>query len=165
MNIISEYAFATEALMSEIMIVSAEVTRLREIAAATGPRPTDGVNVQSGGGSDRTGGSAIKIVDMERQLVRTGAELSEVIQLMQEAIRTLPSPKERTVLSLKYISRLTHEDIAGLIGKSERQEYRIHQAAVSHLNQRSGEPRVRALRKKCQNVMECHCMADRPAVL
>jgi len=52
---------------------------------------------------------------------------------LRRFIERLPDPTEREILKLCYLSCLSTETAAGILGYSARQAYRIKQRAIMHL--------------------------------
>lgn len=54
-------------------------------------------------------------------------------RLLDHSIGRLPREEERTLLTLRYLKRLSYSEIAEILDYSERQVYRIHHRAVMHM--------------------------------
>lgn len=142
----SEYNAAVAALDSRIIILRERIHKLYGEATSLGARPSgDGGRT---GPSDRVGAQVARIVDAEQELQRL-CDAKEALEVsMIRLIDTIGIPDERTVLTLRVVYRIPHEQAARTLGKSERQEYRIYKRALNRLAHKTGTAQYSELRKK-----------------
>ncbi len=74
-----------------------------------------------------------KIDEMERRLERLRQERAALIIEVNATIDKLEDPVERSVLTFYYVNRYKPEEVAELIGYSERWMYKVKKEAVMKL--------------------------------
>lgn len=82
---------------------------------------------------DRIGETTAKIVDLEREI---NGEIDRLISIQREvlsAISTVQEQRLRTLLELRYINRLTFEEIAVKMNYSYKQVCRLHGQALAQV--------------------------------
>lgn len=150
----SEYNAAITGLDSRIIILRERIRKLYGDATALGARPSgDGGRT---GPSDRVGAQVARIVDAEQELQRLCDQRDALEVSMIRLIDTISIPDERTVLTLRVVYGVPHEQAARTLGKSERQEYRIYKRALTRLSYKTGTAQYSELKKKMSvDVSQC----------
>ena len=95
-----------------------EIDRLRELAEClSSPRMGDKVSSNKGNTSMQT---VDKIVDLQAEVNKEIAVLVDLIAEIHTKIEQLENPTERAVLTERYINVKSWEEIAEIIGYSDR---------------------------------------------
>ncbi|MCM1334923.1 MAG: DUF1492 domain-containing protein [Bacteroides sp.] len=88
-----------------------------------------------GGYTDRVGRTTARIVDLEEEINREIDRLVDIKTEIWELIYTLPDTTERTVLERHYLLHEGWERIADKLGYSARHITRLHNRALSRLEE------------------------------
>lgn len=105
-----------------------EIDRLRELAEClSSPRMGDKVSSNKGNTSMQT---VDKIVDLQAEIRKEIAELVSLIGEIHEKIELLENPTEKAVLTERYINVKSWEEIAEIIGYSDRNTRYLHGRAL-----------------------------------
>lgn len=105
-----------------------EIDRLRELAEClSSPRMGDKVSSNKGNTSMRT---VDKIVDLQAEVDKEIAVLVDLIAEIHTKIEQLENPTERAVLTERYINVKSWEEIAEIIGYSDRNTRYLHGRAL-----------------------------------
>ena len=106
----------------------AEQARLRELAEGlSSPTMGDRVAASKGNTSMQT---VDKIVDLQAEIDNEIAELVDMIAEIHAKIERLSDPAEKAVLTERYINGRSWEEIAGIIGYSDRNTRYLHGRAL-----------------------------------
>lgn len=106
----------------------AEQERLRELAEGlSSPTMGDRVSASKGNTSMQT---VDKIVDLQAEIDKEIAELVDMIAEIHAKIEQLSDPAEKAVLTERYINGRSWEEIAGIIGYSDRNTRYLHGRAL-----------------------------------
>lgn len=105
-----------------------EIDRLRELAEClSSPRMGDKVSSNKGNTSMQT---VDKIVDLQAEVDKEIAVLVDLIAEIHTKIEQLENPTERAVLTERYINVKSWEEIAEIIGYSDRNTRYLHGRAL-----------------------------------
>ena len=105
-----------------------EIDRLRELAEClSSPRMGDKVSSNKGNTSMQT---VDKIVDLQAEVNKEIAVLVDLIAEIHTKIEQLENPTERAVLTERYINVKSWEEIAEIIGYSDRNTRYLHGKAL-----------------------------------
>ena len=105
-----------------------EIDRLRELAEClSSPRMGDKVSSNKGNTSMQT---VDKIVDLQAEVNKEIAVLVDLIAEIHTKIEQLENPTERAVLTERYINVKSWEEIAEIIGYSDRNTRYLHGRAL-----------------------------------
>ena len=105
-----------------------EIDRLRELAEClSSPRMGEKVSSNKGNTSMQT---VDKIVDLQAEIRKEIAELVSLIGEIHEKIELLENPTEKAVLTERYINVKSWEEIAEIIGYSDRNTRYLHGRAL-----------------------------------
>ena len=105
-----------------------EIDRLRELAEClSSPKLGERVTSSKGNTSMQT---VDKIVDLQAEIKNEIAELVNLIAEIHAKIEQLENPTERAVLTERYINVKSWEEIAEIIGYSDRNTRYLHGKAL-----------------------------------
>lgn len=105
-----------------------EIDRLRELAEClSSPKLGERVTSSKGNTSMQT---VDKIVDLQAEIDKEIAELVELITEIHAKIEQLSDTAEKAVLTERYINGRSWEEIAGIIGYSDRNTRYLHGRAL-----------------------------------
>lgn len=105
-----------------------EIDRLRELAEClSSPRMGEKVSSNKGNTSMQT---VDKIVDLQAEIRKEIAELVSLIGEIHAKIELLENPTEKAVLTERYINVKSWEEIAEIIGCSDRNTRYLHGRAL-----------------------------------
>lgn len=105
-----------------------EIDRLRELAEClSSPKLGERVTSSKGNTSMQT---VDKIVDLQAEIDKEIAELVELITEIHAKIEQLSDTTEKAVLTERYINGRSWEEIAGIIGYSDRNTRYLHGRAL-----------------------------------
>lgn len=145
------YERAVASIKAEIVRRRAEIDALYSIAAGLGAK-MDGERVQSSGGGDKLSNAIASVADKKREVEGLQERQYRLAVAMSNLIELVPSPDERTVLFMRYISGMKHEAIAAEISRSERQERRICRSGQESLEALTETEEYTILEMACQDV-------------
>lgn len=107
-----------------------EIDRLRELAECLSS-PKLGERVSSS--KDNTSMQTVdKIVDLQAEVDKEIAVLVDLIAEIHTKIELLEDPTERAVLTERYINAKSWEEIAEIVGYTQRQTLNIRGTALKH---------------------------------
>ena len=110
-----------------------QIHRLRELATKTTTAMSP-ARVKSSGEPDKLAGIIARIVDMEREVDDSIDRLQDTKRQVEDAIAGVRDPRERKVLTLRYINGLRWEEIAVRLNYDYRWVLRLHGKALEKLN-------------------------------
>lgn len=90
--------------------------------------------VSGSGASDRMGATVAKIVDMESAISGEAAAVTEILNEVLAAIRSVQDETQRAVLTMRYIEGLDWIRISENIHYGERQTFVVHGRALVEVN-------------------------------
>ena len=137
------YAKSPEGLQAARQFLSA-ATRLDGMIAlrlsrldalrARGERITQSLSgLKSSGYGDKVGEVAAELADQEKALLAEYKELLERQKEIARVIARVPDDQQRMVLEMRYLHSLSFVAISMRIPCDERQVYRYHNRALSHV--------------------------------
>ncbi len=106
-----------------------QIHRLRELATKT-TQTLAKDRVRASGEQDKVAKIVTKIVDMEREVDADIDGLREVKRQVEDTIAGVSDPRERKVLTLRYINGLRWEEIAVQLNYDYRWVLRLHGEAL-----------------------------------
>lgn len=127
-------AFLSEAVQIEHRIDSKmlEACRIRSLAEKVTSAFKPDV-VKGGEGENRVLDAAVKLVELEEEVIGDIHQLVRSKCEIRAKIACLARPEERTVLELRYLVGKRWEDIASEMNYSWRQTHNIHKRALANI--------------------------------
>lgn len=126
-----EYLQRYQKAVSEVEQIDIELTELRRITAIK-PMSYDGMPHTSGGDNDLSA-FAVKADRLEKKLIKARYRRIKVFKEISDHIRAIPDDKQKKVLTYRYISGMSWEEIAVKIGYTYRHTTRLHGEALQNL--------------------------------
>lgn len=115
-----------------------EIYQLKSIACSISIS-NDSDKVQKSSDKDKLGATVSKIVDLEKETNRLVEDFSMKRKLIIEQIDSIEDTDSYHVLSMRYISKNTFEEIAVKTNWSLRKVFLIHGKALKEFENRFGE--------------------------
>ena len=125
-----QYLKQIERLEKQIQNKLAEIYQLKTMACSVTVSNSDGERVQTSTDKDRLGSTVAKIVDLEKETDRLVDEFVDKRNHIIGQIDSMENADYYNVLSLRYVSRNTFEDIAEKTNFSIRQVFKLHGRAL-----------------------------------
>lgn len=125
------YLSRIEALESHIMEKMEDIRRLDDMAVSVTSRLAPGR--ASGGQRMDFGDIAARQEEIKEEIEAFRMELEKVIADMDRVLDTVEDEGERRVLKLFYLYKLSVEDIAAKLDRSEKHIYRLRGRGLSHI--------------------------------
>lgn len=126
-----EYLNSYHDVQNDINAKLDEILRLRELAAKTTQTMAE-VRAQPNG-SSRIETTVQKIIDMENDVECRIADLAAVKLRIEETISQVPEPRLHALLSYRYFSFESFEDIAEKMEITWRHAMRLHKKALEEV--------------------------------
>lgn len=132
-----QYLNQIERLEKQIQNKLSEIYQLKTMACSvTVSKETD--RVQTSPDKDRLGSTVAKIVDLEKETDKLVDEFVDKRNHIIGQIDSMENVDYYHILSLRYVSRNTFDDIANKTGWSIRQTFRIHGQALVEFEKEYG---------------------------
>lgn len=112
-----------------IQALAEQRQHLEDMALRRPGLSASGIRAQSGNHSALEQ-SVVRLLDAERKLAETINEYTEIIREAGEVIAKIGDEKMQRVLRLRYLSGMRWEEIAGKMGYTLRQTFRLHGLAL-----------------------------------
>lgn len=133
-----QYLNQIERLEKQIQNKLSEIYQLKTMACSVTVSNSDGERVQTSSDKDKMGSTVAKIVDLEKETDRLVDEFVEKRNHIIKQIDNMENVDYYNVLSLRYVSQNTFEDIAKKTNWSIRQTFRIHGQALLEFEKKYG---------------------------
>lgn len=133
-----KYLNQIERLGKQIQNKLSEIYQLKTMACSVSVS-NEKDRVQTSPDKDRLGSTVAKIVDLEKETDRLVDEFVEKRNHIIGQIDSMENIDYYHILSLRYVSRNTFDDIAEKTGWSIRQTFRIHGQALLEFEKEYGE--------------------------
>lgn len=132
-NPAKQYLQRYRALIARQRSIEREIDRLYESVTGITARLKPDV-VTGSGSTDRMADAVASIADAQAVLQDLLREISQELAGIREAIDAVPDEVQKTVLTMRYISGMSWEDIQDAIGYERTQAYVIHGRALVAVN-------------------------------
>ena len=137
-----QYLNQIERLEKQIQNKLAEIYQLKTMACSVTVSNSDGERVQTSTDKDRLGSTVAKIVDLEKETDKLVDEFVDKRNHIIKQIDSMENADYYHILSLRYVSRDTFDNIAGKTGWSKRHVLRIHGQALLEFEKKYGSEYV-----------------------
>ena len=133
-----QYLNQIERLEKQIQNKLSEIYQLKTMACSVTVSNSDGERVQTSTDKDRLGSTVAKIVDLEKETDRLVDEFVDKRNHIIGQIDNMENADYYHILSLRYVSRDTFDNIADKTGWSKRHVLRIHGQALLEFEKKYG---------------------------
>lgn len=121
-EVLEQYGSASVELETLMVHIKNNKRRMMKLKKLTGPCEEDLAQAEA------------EVKRLCRDALREARKVAKINQEIISALRRMPTPKYREVLMLRYVERLSREEVAQRMHYDVSSVYRIHQAALEEFS-------------------------------